>query len=239
MRFKPTNIILAVLLVFIVLLLLDRCKKQENYDNLLSQVSKYKLQEQAFEQKRLKDSSTIITQSQTILTQKEAYELGLLELKGDIKRVQSQVRQMQNVVIKDVNVPFIPNGFADTTGWYAQYKSGDTTKSVIDSLLSNSILVPQDIYLDTKWIKMQGVVKKSGISINTMSLPNENKVTIGYRRAGFLKLKNEPVVEIYNSNPYLQVNSVSNVVIKEKKGLLQKWWFWGGVGALSGFLISK
>ena len=227
------------LLALIVLMAIDSCNKEMKRAELLNQISQYELKEKEFKEKMLKDGSTIAQQEQTILTQKEAYQLGLLELKGEIKRVQSQVKQVQALVIKDVDVPFVPNGYADTTGWYSKFKAGDTSKAILDSVLANSIIVPKDFSYNSKWLTVSGTVKKDNVNIGNITLPNENTVTVGYKKAGFLKLKYEPVVEVRNTNPFLKTHSMSNVVIENKKGLLQKWWFWGGIGAAAGVLLSK
>lgn len=236
---KALLLVIVCLLGFLLLLLADSCQKAEKYKNLVEQISKYELKEQQFKQRMLKDSSTIASQNQTILSQKEAYQLGLLELKGEIKKVQSQVKQVQALVIKDVDIPYVPNGYADTTGWYSKFKGGDTSKPILDSVLANSIIVPKNFDFNNKWLQINGTVKKESVTINKITLPNENTVTVGYKKTGFLKLKYEPTVEIRNTNPYLTTQNMSNVVIKDKKGLFQKWWFWTAAGAAAGILLTR
>ena len=46
------------------------------------------------------------------------------------------------------------------------------------------------------------------------------------------------MIELVNSNPYVQTNSVGNVVIEEKKSLIKDHKVWGGLGFLLGLLIN-
>jgi hypothetical protein len=211
---------------------------QQDKDNLLSQISQYKLGEKEFKTKVQKDSSTIAQQSQTILSQDEAIKLGLLKLEGDIKKVQSQVRQVQTISITD-SVPFIPGSFADTTGWMKRIASGDSSRAVLDSLLANTIIVPKGFNLEKKWYSINGTINKEGIVFDSIKIENESSITVGWKNKGFLGIKKEPVVEIKNTNPFLSVTKMDNVVIKKKTGLFQSKLFWAGVGIVSGLLISR
>jgi len=212
---------------------------QKDKDNLLTQMATLKAGEKAFKMKILKDSSTLATQTQTILSQKEALKLGILKLEGEIKKVQSQVRQTQNVEIRDVKVPFIPNGYTDTSGWYSQLKNGEFSKEICDSLIQNSIVVPQRFSLEQKWYSIDGKVNKEGLTLDSLKIQNESSVTIGYRKYGFLKLKREPLVEIKNTNPYLSLSKVGNVVVKPNKGIFKSKVFWTGIGIFGGIYLKS
>lgn len=229
--------IYIVSLIVLLLLLWKGCQLKKEHDDLLRQVSEYKLGEKAFKKKMLDDSSTIATQTQTIMSQDEAIKLGLLKLDGDIKKVQSQVRQGQTINIDSIPIPFVPNNFADTSGWMAKLRQGDSSKAVLDSLLANSIIVPKTFSLKDKWYSLDGKVKREGLLLDSLRITNESSVTVGWKKS-FLGLKSEPLVEIKNTNPYLSVTKMSNVVVKKKKGLLQNPLFWTGLGFVGGTLIK-
>jgi hypothetical protein len=226
---------IIVLIIVVILLLLKGCQIQKDRDNLLSQVSDYKLGEKAFKTKLQKDSSTIATQSQTILTIDEALRLGVLKLDGEIKKAQSQVRQSQKIVIDSVLVPYQAD--VDTSIWVL--KGSDNCPTKYDSLLANSVIVPKEFKDDSKWFKVGGKVQKNGVLIDSVKIENESSVTIGYKNKGFLGLKKEPIVEIKNTNPYLQVTKMDNVVIKKNKRLIDSRWLWMGLGVLGGIFIQK
>jgi hypothetical protein len=233
------KITIAALVIIVLLLVWKGCQLKADHDNLLNQVSSYQQGEKFFKKKVLDDSSTIASQTQTILSQDEAIKLGLLKLEGDIKKVQSQVRQGQTINIDSVPIPFIPDHFADTTGWMAKLKQGDSSRATLDSLLANSIIIPKKFSLKDKWYSFDGKVLRDGLLMDSLKISNESSVTIGWKNAGFLGLKKEPMVEIKNTNPYLSVTKMNNVVVKKKKGLLQNPLFWSGIGFLGGAYFIK
>ena len=235
-----TQKIINIVLAFIILILLWKgCEIQREKDELVDQVSAYSIGEKAFKKKLQDDSSTIATQTQTIMSQDDAIKLGLLKLDGEIKKVQSQVRQTQDISISDVAIPFVPNGYADTSKWIAKFKDGDKSKEICDSFIANSIIVPQQFGIRDKWYSIDGKVKKNGLILDSFKIKNESSVTIGYKKSGFLNLGKTPIVEIKNSNPYIDVTKMSNIVIKKNKSVFSKKGFWIGVGIIGGLFIQK
>jgi hypothetical protein len=233
------KITIAILVIIVLLLIWKGCQLKADHDNLLNQVSSYQTGEKFFRKKVLEDSSTIASQTQTILSQDEAIKLGLLKLEGDIKKVQSQVRQGQTINIDSVPIPFVPNNFADTTGWMVRLRQGDSSKATLDSLLANSIIIPKRFSVKDKWYSIDGKVLRDGLLMDSLKITNESSVTIGWKNAGFLGLKKEAMVEIKNTNPYLNVTKMNNVVVKKKKGLFQNPLFWSGIGFLGGAYFIK
>lgn len=235
-----THKLLNIALAFIILILLWKgCEMKRDNENLVGQVSQYQIGEKAFKKKMQDDSSTIATQTQTILSQEDAIKLGLLKLEGQIKEVQSQVKQKQKIIIDSVPLPFVPNGYADTTEWARRLKKGERSKDICDSLMSNSLIVPRGFKSENKWVNIYGKVKKDGVLMDSIRLENESSVTIGWRKVGFLNLKKEAIVEIKNTNPYFDVTKVNNVVIKPKSGILHKKGFWFGLGGLVGIILKS
>ena len=233
------KILIIALIIIIIILLLNTCKGMLENERMAKQISEYKVMEKEFAIKMKKDSSTLATQSQTILTQKEAIEMGLLKLDDAIKKAQSQVSQTQKVVIQKVDVPYVPNNYVDTSGWYKKLKSGYIDKAVLDSIDSNCIVKHTKFLTSGKWFKIKGSVEKEGIAIDSIDIENKSTVTIGYKRSGFLGLGKKPIVEIKNTNPYLSVSNMNNVVIKKKRTIFSSKGFWGGLGLLSGIILSK
>jgi len=233
------RLVILVLLILIAILFFRSCEAEREKEDLLEQVASYKLGEKSFKKKILDDSSTLATQTQTILTQKEAIRLGILKLDGEIKKAQSQVRQEQIVKIKNVEVAYVPNGYADTTEWLKRLHSGDTSKSICDSLIANSIIVPQTFKKEDKWYSIDGKVQKNGLLLDSIRISNESSVTIGWKKYGFLNLRRKPLVEIKNTNPYLDVTKMDNVVIPPKSGLLNKKTTWLGLGVIIGFILKN
>lgn len=225
------RIIYLVLAVIIIVLLWRGCEAERDRSKLIIQLGDYRIKEKVFNVERLKDSSTLATQSQTILSQKEAIKLGLLELEKSIKEVQSQVKQKSTTTIIEKQIPFIPNGYVDTIG-IIKVENGEVIRR-------DSIAVPTRFKLNEKWFNLDGLVKKDGLVIDSLSIPNKTIVTVGYKKAGFLNLSKDAVVQVKNENPYVSVVGMDNVVIKSKRPLWKKTLFTIGIGILIGTKIKK
>lgn len=228
---KSSGLLFTILVILVIASIFDRCQLIKKNDRLISQLSEYQIVGKQFETKRLADSSTIATQTQTILTQKEAIQLGFLRLEDKIKEVQSQVIIKTIPKITEKQVPFIPSGYADTTGWVR-----DTHGTIIRK---DSIAVPQRIYLSEKWFTIDGYVKKDGVKIDSLTMPNKTIVTIGSQKSGFLGLGREKVVMVKNENPYVNVTGLNNIVIKNKKKFWQSPIFYTIIGGAAVFYLKK
>ena len=221
-----------------IILFWQGCKFYNEYHTLLTQVSKFKDSEAFFDLQRSKDSSTIASQEATLLSQEEAINLGLLKLSDNFTKIQSQVSAKSKVVIDSVYVPYTPPSYVDTTGWAFKFKNGDTSKATLDSVLANSIIVPSKFSKEEKWFSINGVVRKDGLLFDTITISNETAVTIGWKKTGFLNLGRKQVVDLKNTNPYLNVESMKNVVIKPNKSLLNNKLVWLGAGVIGGIYLS-
>ena len=228
---KIRNIALFVLGLTLLALLYKGCQYEIDRKNLINQLSEYRLKEKAFEVKRLSDSSTLATQTQTILSQKEAIALGLLEMQKGMKEVQAQVKQKSQVVIVEKPVPFIPDGWADTSGLVRNEKG--------EVIRRDSIAVPTRFKLDEKWFNIDGYVKKDGLKIDSLKIPNKTTLTLGYNKKGFLNLGKEAVVTLKNDNPYLEVTGMDNIVVKKRKKFWQTSLFQIGLGVVGGYVLTK
>jgi len=226
---KLTPYILFALIL--LALIWKSCEDARDKERLINQLSEYQLKEKAFDVKRKGDSSTIAMQSQTLLTQKEALKLGLLELEDDMKAIQSQMKQKTTTTIVEKQVPFIPDGYADTSG-LVRDENGDVIRK-------DSIAVPSRFKLNEKWFNIDGYVQREGLKIDSLTIPNKTIATIGYKKAGFLNLSKEPVVTFKNENPYVNVVGMDNVVIKNKRPFWKNPLFTIGIGVVLGHYIIK
>lgn len=217
--------------LILLALIWKSCEDARDRERLVSQLSEYQLKEKAFEVKRKGDSSTIATQSQTLMSQKEALKLGLLELENDMKAIQSQMKQSSVTTIVEKQVPFIPDGYADTSGLVRDEK-GDVVRR-------DSIAVPSRFKLNEKWFNIDGYVQRDGLKIDSLTIPNKTIATIGYKKAGFLNLSKDPVVTFKNDNPYVNVVGMDNVVIKNKRPFWKNPLFTIGIGVVLGHYIIK
>lgn len=223
----------TIIVLLIVLLILSGLgfsyyygQKNRQYTNLLKQVGDYTLDKKAFEVKRLQDSSTIATQTQTILTEKEAYALKLADKDKTIKVLQSQVKTSNNVSVNNIVIKYKDTG-------RIRFLPGDTVFVTADNLTdTNWLFVPQYFSQSDAYKTIKGSVNYEGVIIDSIYLPNTTTVTIGKRYKSnnfFYKLNPfktlEPVVIVKNTNPYFNTTAMNNVVVeKEKESFFSKLW---------------
>lgn len=225
------NAVMAICVIVIILLLLQKCSADRERQDLINQMAMLKHNEQTFQTIRRQDSSTIVQQTQIILTQDEAIKAGLVNLDGSIKRLQSQIRVGSTIYIDSVDVPFIPRNFADTTGLWSKYRH------IPSGRIKDSVAVPQNFAVSQKWFSIGGEVRKQGLHIDSIVIPNNTEVSVGLKRKNFFS-RLSPVIEVKNDNPYIQVKALNNVVIKEKTPILHSKIFWFGVGLVSAVLLK-
>jgi len=211
------NFVIVALILAIVLLVCGYCEKKGQLTYLEKQFSKFELKKQDFKVIVNKDKEKLIQQEQLILTLQQAKNLNVIDSK-DWKNTQSKIEYVTQTRIDTIFI-----AFTDTL------RINDTIYSKSDfSCLKHFNLSDKFFYID-------GNVLENGIKIDSLSFPNIATITIGEKRQGIFK-KSLPIVEIKNSNPYIQPISLSNVVINNKKKTYQKNSFWFTIGTSLGFL---
>lgn len=90
----------------------------------------------------------------------------------------------------------------------------------------------------TEWFSISGRSTNKGITINNIDIPNKPSLVVGYKRDKFLGPK-YAIVTISNTNPKIINSGLESYIIKPKKGLTSKWYFWTVVGGLSAFILGK
>lgn len=141
------------------------------------------------------------------------------ELEGDLKNLRLKVKDLRsftkvvtNTVLDSIKVPF-------------------EVKLPCDSF--STTFEKQDTHY---WLK--GSLTESLLSIDTLSIPNEQKIYVSSKRNGFLKPKSF-VVTLQNTNPYVQTIGLQNYTIENRKKWYEKdvWKF--GAGFLGGYLLFR
>lgn len=227
---KINKTLIAIIVLIVLYFTYNSCEQKRRERQLVAQLSEYQLKLKVFDVKRLSDSSTIATQTQTLMSQKDAIALGLLQLDNDLRKAQAQVREKTEIKVVEKPVPFIPDGWADTTGLVRDGQG--------NILRRDSIAVPTRFQLKEKYFSIDGYVKKSGLDLDSLSLPNKTTITIAKKKSGFLNLRSDPVVRIKNDNPYVNVVGLDNVVIKNKKHFYQSTLFHILLGMAGGYYIK-
>ena len=227
---KSVKIFKYLFWLFFISMIITTCTLLRERNNLLGNLSNYQMREKAFKLELRKDSSTIATQSQTLLSQKEAERLKILVLEDKMKKVQSQVTTKTTTGFSDVVV-----------GWAGIID--DTTNTIIehDTLVladTNCLKIPKRFEVKEKFYQISGEVIRQGIKFDSISFPNETIVTVGERKQNLFS-KKESVVQIKNTNPYVKMQSMNNIVIKPKKPFYEHPIFLISVGVIGAKLLTK
>jgi len=213
---KYTLLICIFLLAFFIWQTLSANSKLLEYKN---QVIKLKDGEQLFIERLNKKGEKIAEQDQVILSQKDAIAYNLLEI-DNLKKIKSQVKITTITKIDSVYIPIL-----------------DTLDRIVYDTVGIALLkLPTKFGLESEWYSIFSTINKNGMLLDSLSLYNRQIITIGMKSNGFLKSPT-PSVVVKNENPYVSVNSLNNIIIKNDTRFYDKKVFWLGVGVVGGVLI--
>ena len=213
---QHTLTIILLLLAFFIWQTMSMNSKLQDYKN---QVVKFKNGEQVFVEKLNNKGEKIAEQEQIILSQSDAIAHNLLEIET-LKKINSQVQVQTITKIDSVFIPII-----------------DTVERVIYDTTGLALLkLPTKFGLNNEWYSLYSTINTDGMFIDSLSLYNKQTITFGLKSNGFLK-KPTPSLVVKNENPYVNVNSMSNIVIKNDIRFYDKKGFWYGLGVGTGILI--
>ena len=190
--------------------------KLQDYKN---QVIKFQDGEQVFIEKLNEKGEKIAEQDQIILSQNDAIAHNLIEIEN-LKKINSQVQIKTITKIDSIFIPII-----------------DTVERVVFDTTGLALLkLPTKFGLNSEWYSLYSTINTEGMLIDSLSLYNKQTITFGLKSNGFLK-KPTPSLVVKNQNPYVNVNSLNNVVIRNDLRFYDKKGFWFGVGVGTGILI--
>jgi len=213
---KHALLICIFMLCFFIWQTFSANSRLQDYKN---QVIKLKDGEQLFIEKLNEKGEKIAEQDQIILTQKDAIAHNLLEI-SNLKKIKSQVKIQTITKIDSVYIPVI-----------------DTVDRIVYDTTGLALLkLPTKFGLESEWYSIFSTINKNGMLLDSLSLYNRQIITIGMKSNGIFKSPT-PSVVVKNENPYVNINSMNNVVIKNDTRFYDKKGFWFGVGVGTGVLI--
>jgi len=171
------------------------------------------LKEQDFKSKTLKDSSVIYSQSLTIINQKK------------------QIAELKSLGIKNPEVVI-----------KTQTKTIIKTQVQLDTVMIDKqpyVKLPREFYVKDKWFEMGGTISRFGkLQIDSLVSHASLTYAIGDTlRSGFFNKvlgKKDKVLSLKIDNPTMQLDGMSNIVIKEKKRWYETTAFKFGLGVIVG-----
>jgi len=94
----------------------------------------------------------------------------------------------------------------------------------------------KEFNIDSLHYSLSGDITKRGITFGSITIPNEQSITVGTKRNGLFK-KNEYIVALQNTNPYLAVTGLQSYTFKPDIKWYERGWVKFGVGVVAGGLI--
>jgi hypothetical protein len=184
--------------------------------DLNTQLANQRVSNAQFRVKIKSDSSIIADQQTLILENNKDIQKMLKQVSDGLKDVQSRVEIRYITEIESVLVPY------------------DSPVYLLDS---NAIRIPLKFKKSTKDYFLGGSIKKEGILFDSLAIPNKLSVTIGKERKNIWK-KPETIVRVQSSNPYVKIDSMNNIVLKDKKVFYERPLFWSALSLTLGFIFG-
>ena len=209
--------------IFVLLLLaismLDACERDKVNKNLLRNIESLDITNQKFKTELNKNKEKLTSQNQIILTQQQAIDNGLIEIKK-LKKIKSKVRLVTNTKIDTVFIPY--------------------NRVVVDSSSTEPIQFRNYFdYQEPKgWYSLSGYASQLGIGIDSLRVKNDYSIYIADKKLNIFG-KSNPEVILLNKNPYTETIQMQNVIIKVYTPFYKKNTFWAGVGFVGGYLLAK
>ena len=216
---KHQNKVLILCIALLFILITQLLSTNAKLNEYKEQVVKFKDGEQFFIQKINDNGEKIAQQDQIILSQKDAIANNLLVIE-DLKKIKSQVTIKTITQIDSIFVPII-----------------DTVERIVfDGQGIAFLKLPTKFGIQEEWYSLYSTINDKGMWIDSLSLYNRQVITLGLKSNGFFKSPT-PTVMVKNENPYVNVKSLNNVVIKNDTRFYDKKGFWYGIGVGTGILI--
>lgn len=206
---------IAVMTILMLLTVLCYWNKSLQLSKAQKEITLLKRQKGEFKVTINNKNEVIATQEQNIVEMQTAIK-ELFDEKERWKTVKSVVRIETKIVYDTIIINYLDTIY-DTDTIYP----------------SGTITVPKRFSKTDEYYKISGLVLLDGIMIDSLIIPNDTRVVIGSKKEKWWK-KAKPIVEVKNTNKYLTVQSMDNVVVEDKKKFYQKNSFWMLLGVTLG-----
>lgn len=88
----------------------------------------------------------------------------------------------------------------------------------------------------TKEFSLYSTIANTGLTIDSLFIPNTATIIVGDKKSGFLGMKHTLTMEVKNSNPLMHVSDISAYTYKPEKKFYEKFWFPLAIGFGTGFI---
>jgi len=92
--------------------------------------------------------------------------------------------------------------------------------------------------LEHEFYSLSGSVTNTMFKLDSIQIPNIQSIVLGTKKNGLFK-KNDHIVTIQNSNPYVNTGPITSYTIKKKKKWFESAPFQIGLGFVAGVITTK
>jgi hypothetical protein len=216
MKITLTRFLVGIIIFLLIVFLIREGCNQRNVDRLITDLSNYKTEAETYKTKLGLEISTnraLALQTQEQMMAVIATNDTLKEWVKQFKEIKGGVVVRETTIVKEVAVPFdrpIP----------CDFKPFKTNK------------INKDFEFYT-------TISNTGLTIDSLKIPNESKILIGEKREGLLNLKTKLSIDVNNSNPYIKTSNISGFLYEPKKKWYEKMWVNFAIGFGTGYIGSQ
>lgn len=211
---KDLIYIFTIIGLVVIFLLREGCN-QKNNDKLISDIANYKTEAQTYKTSLGLEVSTnkaLVLETQEQMKSLLSSNDTLKEWVSKFKEIKGGVVVRETTIVKEVVVPFETKIPCD----FKPFKANKLEKH----------------------FSFYSTIANTGLTIDSVKIPNESRIIIGERKDNFFS-KKKLVVDVNNSNPYISTSNISGFVYEPKKKWYEKTWVHLLLGAATGIAVSN
>ena len=165
--------------------------------------------------------AVIITDNQSTLASltSQVFDLKDKEQKR-IKQVNALISIASHTKVDSIRVPYVDTlklkKFSDSLERIC--------RAVIDYYENSTTPVPRHALIDSPYFKFDGTITRSGLTVNSINLPDTQRIAVVETKGGFFKrdingkikfhLPSKTEIQVLHTNPNIKVDGISSIVYK-------------------------
>jgi len=220
---------------------MQTCNLNQKIEQGKQQITQLQLDKQTLTQK-VNEQGQVIQQQEAIIVDNTTALNNLTDTIFDLKEKDAKnlktiayYKGITQISVVQVDIPYL-----DTT---AMHKFEDSVLAKCPEIASyvrdSSIKVPAQVGLETPHFEIYTTVKKSGLTIDKLTIPDTLQLRFVEEKGGLFK-RSKVQVQYFHSNPFVKDISANSVYYKpERKSFFQRVILPVTVGIGAGILISR
>jgi len=133
--------------------------------------------------------------------------------------------------------------------WIEKFKTIKTGIVIHEKTIIKEVAVPFETKIPcdfkpftafklNKDYKFYSTIANTGLTIDSLIIPNTASIIVGDKKSGFLGMKRDLTIEVKNSNSLMQASNITGYTYTPKKKFYEKTWFHLAVGGVIGGVVG-